>query len=122
MGTWESTGTLETSKFNGRGQNTLHWGTFISLESYRILYVENGLAWATWTFATQVMAKRKAGSQFDSRPLKVANRPTPVHAGGVQHTVRKLSTRATSLLQISSQLEVWAKSYSPAKLQESKLG
>jgi len=36
---------------------------FISLESYRFLDVENGFAWAIWTFATHVMAKRKGESQ-----------------------------------------------------------
>jgi hypothetical protein len=46
--------------------------------------------------------------------------PTLMRAGGVQHTVGNLSMRATTLLQNSSQSEVWAKSYSPAKLRESK--
>jgi hypothetical protein len=53
---------------------------FISLENYQSVDVENGLATAIWTFATQVMAKRKVESQnwqFDSRPLKVGNRPDP---------------------------------------------
>jgi hypothetical protein len=36
---------------------------FISLESYPSV---NGLAWAIWTFATQVMAKRRAGSKTGS--------------------------------------------------------
>ncbi len=36
---------------------------FISLESYQIVDVENSLAWAIWTSAAQVMAKRGAGSQ-----------------------------------------------------------
>ncbi len=36
----------------------------ISLESYRSVDVENGLAWAIWTSTTQVMAKRRAGSQI----------------------------------------------------------
>jgi len=42
--------------------------------------LKNDLAWAIWTSATQVMAKRKGKSQtgnFDSRPLKVGNRPDP---------------------------------------------
>jgi len=39
---------------------------FISLESYWILDVENGLAWAIWTSAAQVMAKRKARGQIGS--------------------------------------------------------
>jgi hypothetical protein len=38
----------------------------ISLESYRSVDVENGLAWAIWTSTTQVMAKRKVGSQIGS--------------------------------------------------------
>jgi hypothetical protein len=28
MGTWESSGTPETSEFDCRGQNTSHWGIF----------------------------------------------------------------------------------------------
>jgi len=39
---------------------------FISLKSYWSVDVENGLAWAIWTFAAQVMAKRKAGNQIDN--------------------------------------------------------
>jgi len=39
---------------------------FISLGSYRSVVVENGLAWAIWTSATHIMAKRKAGSQNGS--------------------------------------------------------
>jgi hypothetical protein len=36
--------------------------------------------------------------QFDYRPQKVGNRPDPVCAGGVQHTIGKVSTRATTFL------------------------
>ncbi len=36
----------------------------ISLESYQNVDVENGLVWAIWTSAAQVMAKRKVGSQI----------------------------------------------------------
>jgi hypothetical protein len=39
---------------------------FTSLESYWSVDVENGLAWAIWTFAAQVMAKRRAQSQIGS--------------------------------------------------------
>jgi hypothetical protein len=39
---------------------------FISLKNYRSVDVENGLAWAIWTSVTQVMAKRRAGSQTNS--------------------------------------------------------
>jgi hypothetical protein len=36
---------------------------FISLEIYQSVDVENGLAWAIWTFAAHVMAKRRVASQ-----------------------------------------------------------
>jgi len=39
---------------------------FISLENYQSVNVENELTWAIWTFATQVMAKRKARNQTNS--------------------------------------------------------
>jgi hypothetical protein len=39
---------------------------FISLESYCSVDVENGFAWAIWTSVTQVMAKRRVGSQTGS--------------------------------------------------------
>jgi len=40
--------------------------SFISLERYQSLDVENGLVWAIWTSAAQVMAKRRAGSQTNN--------------------------------------------------------
>jgi hypothetical protein len=47
------------------GVKTLRIGVFfISLENYRSVDVENGLAWAIWTCAAQVIIKRKAGSQI----------------------------------------------------------
>jgi hypothetical protein len=57
---------------------------FISLENYQSVSVENGLVWAIWTFATQVMAKRKAKSQTgsltpDHQKLRIDL--TPMHAG-----------------------------------------
>jgi hypothetical protein len=63
MGTWESSGTPKTLEFDCRGQNTSPWGVLHAIESYWSVDVENCLAWATWTSATQVMAKRRAGSQ-----------------------------------------------------------
>ncbi len=47
----------------------------VSLERSWSLDIENGLALVIWTYAAQVMGKRRAG--FDSRPLKVNNRPFP---------------------------------------------
>ncbi len=39
---------------------------FISLESYQSVDVENGIAWAIWTFAAHIMAKRRVRSQTSS--------------------------------------------------------
>jgi hypothetical protein len=84
------------------------------------------LKWARMThltFATQVMAKRKVGSQTGSLTpdhKKLGIDSIPVCAGGVWHTIGKLLTRATTFLETSSWSEVWTRNYSPTKLWESK--
>jgi len=62
--TWESFRTPKISEFHFRGQNTSYWGVFISLKSYQSIDVENGLAWAIWTFTTHIMAKRRVESEI----------------------------------------------------------
>jgi hypothetical protein len=55
----------------------------------------------TQTFKTQVMAKRRVGSQIASLTpdqKKLTIDPIYLTIEGVQYTVRKLSTRATTLL------------------------
>jgi hypothetical protein len=42
---------------------------FTSLKSYQSVDVEDGLAWAIWTSAAHVMAKRRARSQIDNLTL-----------------------------------------------------
>jgi len=44
-----------------------------------------------------------------------------LRVGGLHHIVGKLSIRATTFLQTSSQLEVYTQSYGPLKLQKSQL-
>jgi hypothetical protein len=110
-GNLESFGTSATSKLHNRGQNTSP-----SLERPWSGDVENGLAWAIWTFAAQVMAKRRA----DHKKLIID--PIPVCADGVRHTVGKNLRKVTSLLQTSSQSEVWTGSYEFSKSRESKPG
>ncbi len=39
---------------------------FIPLERFWSVDVQNGLTWAIWTYATQVIVERKAGSQIDN--------------------------------------------------------
>jgi hypothetical protein len=97
---------------------------YISLESYQNLDVENGLTWAIWTSAAQVMTERKVGSQIGnltSDHKKLGIDPTLVFTGGVWHIVEKLLTRATTLLQTSLQSEVCTGSYEPSKSWESQL-
>jgi hypothetical protein len=70
------------------------------------------------------MAKRKAGSQianltFDHKKSGID--PIYLAAGGVPHTVQKLSTRATTFLQIASRSEVCSQSYGAPKSRESHL-
>jgi hypothetical protein len=96
---------------------------FISLQRSWNVDVENGLTWAIWTSAAQVMCERRAKSQIGnltSDHKKSRIDPTPVCASGVQHIIEKLSRRATSFLQTSSQSEVWARSYELPKSRESK--
>jgi hypothetical protein len=78
MGTWEFVGTPKTSKFNCRGQNTLHCG---------VLYIIGNLLklrrrkWACmshldiWSTSYGKKKGRESNCQFDSWPLKVGNRP-----------------------------------------------
>jgi hypothetical protein len=61
----------------------------------------NGLALLIWTSETQVMAKRRAGSQTASlTPDQKKSGIDPIYlpTDDVPHTVGKLSTRATTLL------------------------
>ncbi len=78
MGTWPSFGTPETSKFGCKGQHTMHWD---------VLYIIGNLSkcrcrkWARMSHLvicnTSYGKKkgRESNWQFDSRPLKVGNRP-----------------------------------------------
>jgi hypothetical protein len=97
----ESRWTPELLESNCKGQNTSHWGVLYIVE--KILKCRC-LKWACmthWTSATQVMAKRKVANQTNNLiPDYEKSRidPTSVHVGGMQHTVGKLSTRATTLL------------------------
>jgi hypothetical protein len=80
MRTWESSGTPESSQFDCKGQNTLHWN---------VLYIIGKLSksrcrkWSCLShldiYSTSCGQKkgRESNWQFDSRPLKVGNRPNP---------------------------------------------
>ncbi len=70
------------------------------------------------------MAKRKAKSQISNLTLdhqKSRIDPISLYAGGVRHVIKKPSTRATTLLQFSSQYKVCTQSYGAPKSRESQL-
>jgi hypothetical protein len=123
VGTWSPPGLLQLQSSTEEGKTPCLEVFFISLERSWSLDVENGLAWAIWTSAAQVMVERKAGSQTGSLTpdhKKLGIDPTSVCADRVRHTVGKLLRRTTRLLQTSSQSEVWAGSYELPKSRESK--
>jgi len=125
VGIWSPPGFPQFQSLTAEGKTPRLEVLFILLERSWSVDVENGLAWAIWTYAAQVMGKRKARSQ--TRSLTPDHRksgidPIPVRADGVRDTVGKLLRRATSLLWTSSQFEVWAGSYEFPKSLESKLG
>jgi hypothetical protein len=80
MGTWEPTGTPETSEFDCRGQNTSHWGVICVIVK---LLKRRCQKWARMSHldicSTSYGKKkgRESNWQFDSQPLKVGNRPNP---------------------------------------------
>jgi len=68
------------------------------------------------------MARRKVGSQIGSLTLDHQKSRIDLISlciGGVQHTIGKLLTRATTLLQTSSQLDFFMQNYGAPKLRES---
>ncbi len=70
------------------------------------------------------MAKRRAETQTANlTPNQKKSRIDPIYlaADNVQHTVGKLSTRATTLIQTASRSEVYSQSYGAPKLRESQL-
>ncbi len=80
MGTWESSGTLKTSKFDCRGQNTSPWG---NLHVIGKLWKCRCRKWPRMNHldicSTSYGKKKGQNSnlQFDSQPLKFGNRPDP---------------------------------------------
>jgi len=79
-GTWESSETPKNSKHDFRGQNTLHWDVIYTLRKV--------LSWRCpkWPCMSHLdicstsygwKKARESNWQFDSRPLKVGNRPNP---------------------------------------------
>jgi hypothetical protein len=79
-GTWESSGTSENSERNCRGQNTLHWGVLYTIEKVLKCRCPKWLCISHLDICSTSYGWKKGREsnwQFDSRPLKVKNRPDP---------------------------------------------
>ncbi len=63
MGTWESSGTPKISEFNCKGQNTSHWGVIYIMGKLSKCICRKWSCMHHLDITTQVMAKRKVGSQ-----------------------------------------------------------
>jgi len=124
VGNLESSGTPAISELNCRGQNTSPWDVFYTVGKALKCRCRKWPRMSHLDICSTSYGQKKgqeSNCQFDSRPQKVGNRPDPtVCTGGVRHTVGKLLRRATSLLQTSSQSEVWVGSYELPKSRESQ--
>jgi len=69
MGTWESFGTLETSKFDCRGQNILHWGVFYIIEKLSKCRCRKQAHMGHLNIYNTSYGKRKAESQTQTSSL-----------------------------------------------------
>jgi hypothetical protein len=93
MGSWSPPGLPKAQSSIAGVKSPCIWVLLVSLERSWSVDVQNGLAWAIWTSAAQVMGERRAGSnwQFDSRPLKIGNRPVlDVHSGSATWRLKAL--------------------------------
>jgi hypothetical protein len=63
VGTWSPLGLPQLQNSTTEGKTPRLEVFFILLEKSWSVNVQNGLAWAIWTSAAQVMGKRRAGSQ-----------------------------------------------------------
>ncbi len=80
MGTYESSGTPKISEFDFRGQNTLHWGVIYIIGNLSKCRCRKWAGMGHLDICNTHYGKKKGREsnwQFDSRPLKVRNRPDP---------------------------------------------
>jgi len=101
VGSWSPPGLPKTQSSNSRVKTPHIEVFFISMKRSWSVNAQNGLAYAIWTSAAQVMGKRRAGSQTGSLTpdhYKSGIDLFPTSAEGVQHGVGKLLKRATTLV------------------------
>jgi hypothetical protein len=77
-GTWESSGTSKTLERNCRGQNTSHWGILYTIGKVLNFRCPKWPRMSHLDICNTSYGRKKGHEsnwQFDSRPLKVRNRP-----------------------------------------------
>jgi hypothetical protein len=97
----ESYGTPKNLELDCRDQNTSHWCVLYTVWKALKCRCPKWPRMSHLDICSPCYAQKKGREsnwQFDSRPLKVGNQPDPGVYSGVQHTIGKLSRRATSLL------------------------
>jgi hypothetical protein len=116
MGTWESSGTLENSEFDCRGQNTLPWGALYIVGKFlkRRCRKWPRMSHSDICSTSYVWKKgRESNWQFDSQPLKFRNWPNPdMFKWSVTHRWKALKESykfASDLIPIEGlRKELWA--------------
>jgi hypothetical protein len=99
----------ESSKSGFKGQNPSSWGIIYiigKLLKRRCLKLACMTHLDIWNTSYGQKKGRESNWQFDFRPQKMGIDLMSLRAGGVWHVVGKLSAKATTSLQTSSQLEV----------------
>ncbi len=79
-GSLESSGTLENSEDDCRGQNTSHWGVLYTIEKFLKCRCPKWPRMSHLDICSPSYGQKKGREsnwQFDSRPLEVRNRPAP---------------------------------------------
>jgi len=116
--------TPKSSEGDCRGQTPLDWRVFYIIEK---LLKRRCLKWALiihlniWNTSYDQKKGRESNWQFDSRPLKVENRPNFLACKWRATYHWKSLDEATTLLQTSSPSKVCIQSYGAPKLRESQL-
>jgi len=119
----ESRWTSKISKSNLRGQNSITCSIIYIIGKLLERRCLNGLTLLIWTSETQVIAKRRAGSQTTSlTPDQNKSGIDPIYLAteNLRHTIGNLSMRATTLLQTALRSEVYLQNYGAPKLRESR--
>jgi hypothetical protein len=118
MGTWSPSGLPKTQSLIAGVKTPRIEVFFILLERSWSVDVQNGLPWIILTSVAQVMVERKAGSQTGTKSRELTrSRCVQVDC---DTSLEKFLRRTTTLLQTSSQSEVWAGSYELPKSRESE--